>query len=158
MTTLTERSHQWQGHGGPAQWDQAWDRTRELIGSRLEKFSDHDSDETGADGICGLATALYVIAVSRGIEARDVSRDDVDELIRRRPGEKDPDIVLRWQTHLQLAGHYLEHPTDPVAVRWRALRVIHDPDDEYEDSLVRHGPALLEGLRYVLSPHVALTF
>lgn len=57
-----------------------------------------------------------------------------------------------------MAGHYLEHPTDPVAVRWRALRVIHDSDDEYEDSLVRHGPALLEGLRYVLSPHVALTF
>ncbi|MGV9879558.1 hypothetical protein [Streptomyces sp. NPDC003006] len=75
-----------------------------MIGSRLEKFSDHDSDETGADGICGLAAALYVIAVSR---------DDVDELIRRRPGEKDPDIVRRWETHLQLAGHNLEDPTDP---------------------------------------------
>jgi hypothetical protein len=159
MTTLDERSREWQGKGGPAEWVQAWGRTRELIGARLRYFDDQDSDGSTADGVSALATALYIVAREQGIEPAAVPRQAIADLIRRRPGETDPDIARRWEAHLENLGHDVDDPTDPVSGRWRVLRVDHEPDDRFwEDTTFRRGPALLEGLGYVLSPHVALTF
>lgn len=87
-----------------------------------------------------------------------VPRQAIVDLIRRHPGETDPDIAHRWQARLETLGHDMDDPTDPVSARWRVMRVNHEPDDQYwEDTTLRRGPAVIEGLRYVLSPNVALT-
>jgi hypothetical protein len=159
MTTLEERSQEWQGEGGPIEWSQAWDRARELIGTRLDYFNEQDSDSSTADGVAALATGLYIIARVQGVEPAAVPRQAIDDLIDRRPGETDQDIARRWEAHLENLGHTIGGADDPVSSRWRALRVDHDPDDRFwEDTTFRRGPAVVEGLRYVLGQHVALTF
>ncbi|WP_180685862.1 hypothetical protein [Streptomyces gossypiisoli] len=159
LTTLDERSREWQGEGGSVEWALAWDRTRDLIGTRLNYFSEQDTDGSTADGVAGLATALYITAREQRIDPSAVSRQAVDDLIRRREGETDLDIARRWETHLENLGHDIADSSDPVSSRWRVLRVNHDPDDRFwEDTTFRRGPAVLEGLSYVLSPRVALAF
>jgi hypothetical protein len=158
MTTITEQSRTWQGAGGPTQWAQAWDRTRELVGTRAGRFGDADSDGSQQDGISALATALYITAREQGIEPAAVSRRAVDGLMDRRPGETDLDIVRRWEAHLENLGHDVDEETDPVSARWQRLRYEHDPDERHwDDSLARHGYGLT-AIRYVLSDHVALDF
>ncbi|MFC9228331.1 hypothetical protein ACFTZI_05075 [Streptomyces decoyicus] len=118
MTTIIEQSRTWQGLGGRAEWSQAWERTRELIGLRPDRFSDHDSDGTQEDGISALATALYITAREQRIEAAAVPRQAIDDLMDRRPGETVLDIVRRWEAHLENLGHDVDCTTDPVSARW----------------------------------------
>ncbi|MGX1760480.1 hypothetical protein ACWIG5_26795 [Streptomyces lydicus] len=158
MTTIIDQSRTWQGLDGPAEWAQAWERTRELIGLRPDHFSDHDSDGTQEDGVSALATALYITARERRIEPAAVARQAVDDLIHRRPGETDLDIVRRWEAHLENLGHDIDDKTDPVSARWQRLRYEHDPDERnWDDSLARHGYGLT-AIHYVLGAHVALAF
>ncbi|WP_371792950.1 hypothetical protein OG285_31960 [Streptomyces sp. NBC_01471] len=158
MTTINEQSRAWQGEGGPAEWTRAWDRTRELINTRANRFSERDSDASQEDGISALATAIYIVAREQRIEPAAVARQAVDDLIRRRPGETDLDIVRRWEAHLENLGHDNDDKTDPVSVRWQQLRYEHDPDERnWDDSLARHGYGLT-AIHYVLSDHVALVF
>ncbi|MEK8146320.1 hypothetical protein NKH18_48885 [Streptomyces sp. M10(2022)] len=86
MTTINEQSRTWQGDGGPAEWTRAWDRTRELINTRANCFSDNDSDASQEDGISALATAIYIAAREQRIEPAAVARQAVDDLIHRRSG------------------------------------------------------------------------
>ncbi|WEH37846.1 hypothetical protein PZB75_31070 (plasmid) [Streptomyces sp. AM 4-1-1] len=158
MTTIHERSRTWQGEGGPAEWSRAWDRTRDLIGTRADYFSEHDSDRSQEDGICALATALYITARERRIEPGAVPRSAVDDLIHRRPGESDLGIVRRWEAHIENLGHTVDTQNDPVSACWKRLRCEYDRDGWlWDDSLARHGYALT-AIHYVLSPYVALTF
>lgn len=146
------------GRGGPAEWTRAWERTRELINTRANRFSDRDSDASQEDGISALATAVYIAAREQRIEPAAVARQAVDDLIRRRSGETDLDIVRRWEAHLENLGHDIEDKSDPVSVRWQRLRYEHDPDERnWDDSLARHGYGLT-AIQYVLGDHVALVF
>ncbi|MFF2506351.1 hypothetical protein ACFVTY_23620 [Streptomyces sp. NPDC058067] len=158
MTTINEQSQTWQGEGGPVEWTQAWDRTRELIGLRADHFSERDSDGSLEDGISALATALYITALEQRIEAAAVPRQAVDDLMDRRSGETDLDIVRRWEAHLESLGHDVDDKTDPVSACWHRLRYDHDPGESYwDDSLARHGYGLT-AIRYVLGDHLALAF
>ncbi|MFD8847836.1 hypothetical protein [Streptomyces sp. NPDC059604] len=157
MTTITEQSQAWQGEGGPAEWTQAWDRARELIGTRADRFSERDSDGSQEDGFSALATALYITARERSIEPAVVSRQAVDELVDRRPRETDLDVVRRWEAHLKNLGHDVDDKTDPVSARWHRLRYDHDPERYWDDALARHGFGL-NAIRYILGDHVALAF
>ncbi|WP_329155932.1 hypothetical protein OIU91_41640 (plasmid) [Streptomyces sp. NBC_01456] len=158
MMTINEQSRTWQGEGGPAEWTRAWERTRELINTRANRFSDRDSDASQEDGISALATAVYIAAREQRIEPAAVARQAVDDLIRRRSGETDLDIVRRWEAHLENLGHDIEDKSDPVSVRWQRLRYEHDPDERnWDDSLARHGYGLT-AIQYVLGDHVALVF
>ncbi|WP_411574819.1 hypothetical protein [Streptomyces fradiae] len=164
MTQIAELSRQWQGEGGPELWDAAWDRARELIATRSQCFGPVRQTEWelghAADQIGGLATALYILALEQRVEPAAVTRRSVEDLLRRRDGEDDLGIARRWEAHLENLGHDVDDATDPVAARWRVLRTVNDPNEDlyWDDANVRRGPGLLEGLRYVLSAHVALNF
>lgn len=153
----TEQSRAWQGEGGPAEWSQAWDRTRELINP--DRFHDPDTDRSQEDGISALATALYIAAREQRIDPASVTRKMVDDLISRRPGETDLDIVHRWETRLEALGHDPADPADPVSARWHRLRQDHDDHDPlglyWDDTLHRHGYALT-AVHSLLSDHMAL--
>ncbi|MFD3563446.1 hypothetical protein ACFWVU_27825 [Streptomyces sp. NPDC058686] len=158
MTTINEQSRMWQGEGGPVEWTRAWDHTRELINTRANRFSDSDTDRSQEDGISALATAIYIAAREQRVEPAAVARQAVDDLIHRRPGETDLDIVRRWEAHLENLGHDIDDKTDPVSARWQRLRYEHDPDERnWDDSLARHGYGLTV-IQYVLGAHVALAF
>ncbi|MFE7130806.1 hypothetical protein ACFVIM_08105 [Streptomyces sp. NPDC057638] len=158
MTTITEQSRAWQGEGGPAEWTRAWDRTRELVDTRADRFSESDTDAAQRDGISALATAIYITAQEQRVEPAAVAREAVDGLIRRRPGETDLDIVRRWEARLENLGHDVDEKADPVSACWQRLRYEYDPDERYwDDSLARHGYALT-AVHYVLGDHVALAF
>lgn len=158
MTATEDQSRTWQGEGGPAEWARAWDRTCELIATRADRFSYHDSDRMQQDAIPALATALYIKAREQRIEPAAVPRQAVDDFIRRRPAETDLGIVRRWEAHLENLGHDVDDPADPVSVCWTRLRHDYDPGELYwGDATARHGYALI-ALGYVLSAHVALDF
>lgn len=157
MTTISEQSRAWQGEGGPAEWTQAWDRVRELIGTRADRFSESDISGSQEDGLSALATALYITAREQRIDAAVVARQAVDELVDRRPGETDLDVVRRWEVHLENLGHDVDDKTDPVSARWRRLRYNHDPELYWDYVLARHGYGLT-AISYVLGGHVALAF
>lgn len=157
MTTITEQSRTWQGEGGSTEWTRAWDRTRELISTRADRFSENDSDGSQEDGISALATGLYITAREQRIEPAAVSRQAVDDLMDQRPGETDLDIVRRWEAHLENLGHDVEDKSDPVSARWHGLRYDHDPELYWDDALARHGYGLT-AIRYVLGDHVGLAF
>ncbi|WP_371792929.1 hypothetical protein OG285_31835 [Streptomyces sp. NBC_01471] len=157
MMTINEQSRTWQGEGGPAEWTRAWDRTRELISTRADRFSERDSDGSQEDGISALATALYITAKEQRVEPAAVPRQTVDDLMSRHPGETDLDIVRRWEAHLEDLGHDVDDKTDPVSARWRRLRYDHDPELYWDDALARHGYGLTE-IQYVLGDHVGLAF
>ncbi|MBT2527437.1 hypothetical protein J7E91_18910 [Streptomyces sp. ISL-99] len=156
MTTINEQTRTWQGEGGPAEWTRAWGRTRELISTRADRFSESDSDGSHEEGISALATALYITAREQRIEAAAAPRQAVDDLMDPRPGETALGIVRRWEAHLENLGHDIDDKTDPVAARWQHLRYEHDADERnWDDSLARHGYGLT-AVQYVLSDHVAL--
>ncbi|MEU3402934.1 hypothetical protein ABZ766_03130 [Streptomyces sp. NPDC006670] len=161
MTMLEERSRRWQGTGGPEEWQAAWDRAREILGRVWpDGFFAYDRDpDRGelADGAAGLATLLYILARETGAHPRDITRGQVEDLVMRREGETDPDVVRRWEAQLIRLGHDLDDAHDPVAARWRILRTDNSPSDDApdwvaEDASRRWGIGALEGIRYVLSP------
>lgn len=161
MTMLDERSRRWQGAGGPAEWQAAWDRAREILGPVWPDGSfayerDPDGGEL-ADGAAGLATLLYILARETGTNPRNIDRGQIEDLVERRQGETDPDVVRRWEAQLVRLGHDLDDADDPVATRWRILRTDNSASDEApdwvdEDAMRRWGIGALEGIRYVLSP------
>ncbi|MFJ4972702.1 hypothetical protein [Streptomyces sp. NPDC088755] len=161
MTILEERSRQWQGRGGPAQWAAAWERTRDLLSpcwtdDRLPPANSVEG-QIYADGAAGLATALYLVARERGIPVADVHRADVDELVSRKEAETTPEIPRRWEARLRQLGHDLDDTADPVIARWHVLRTDRpEPRHDEDYSITRQGPGLLEGLGYVLAPRLDL--
>ncbi|WP_328485943.1 hypothetical protein [Streptomyces zaomyceticus] len=164
MTQIAELSRQWQGEGGPEAWDEAWDRARELVTSRLSRFEPVGQSDwavgPAADKVGGLATAPYILALEQRVDPAAVTRRSVEDLLRHREGETDSAIARRWEAHLENLGHDVDDESDPVAVRWRVLRTEYEPNEDlhWDDATCRRGPGLLEGLRYVLSGHVALNF
>ncbi|GHH27218.1 hypothetical protein [Streptomyces lanatus] len=99
-----------------------------------------------------------ITAKEQRVEPAAVRRQAVDDLVDRRPGETDLDVVQRWRAHLENLGHNVDDKTDPVSARWHCLRYEHDPDERnWGDSLARHGYAFT-AIRHVLSPHVAPAF
>ncbi|MFF4534118.1 hypothetical protein ACFY1P_33215 [Streptomyces sp. NPDC001407] len=157
MTLILDQLREWQGTDGPAEWQAAWDRARALLHPIWEGRDMTWDGVILADGGAALATALYIIARETNANPSQITRDQVEELKQRQPGETDGDIPPRWESRLRALGHDLDDTADPVVVRWRALRVdnsppIDAPDAVYEDSTHRWGPAFLEGIRYTLAP------
>jgi len=158
--TIVEKTVDWQGTGGPVEWDLAWDRVRELLATRSDRFGDRDSDGSQEDGSAALATALYITARGQHMEPSAVPRRAVEDLLARRAGETDGDVLRRWAEHLERLGHDLEDTADPVCTRWRRLRYDHDEKDRglyWDDSLARHGFGYT-AIGYLLSEHVSLDF
>lgn len=169
MEIVLERlSREWQGQGGPPVWDAAWDRTRALVLPRRNVFASLEGEyateynlDFAHDAVGGLAMALYILAVERRVDPDAVPRHAVEDMLRRRADEPTIySIPPRWECHLENLGHDVESATDPVAVRWRALKISHEPDEKLfgDDATFRRGPVLIEGLRYALSAHADLAF
>ncbi|MER7766822.1 hypothetical protein [Kitasatospora sp. NPDC096140] len=158
MTILEERSWRWQGAGGPAGWEAAWVRTRELLVPVVpdKRFAFQSDPHRGeiADGAAGLATAFYLLTDGSAAAVADVRRDQVEELLRPGAGETDGDVVRRWEERLRALGHEPETGADPVCERWRVLRTDFGWEDDLTvigEVLVRQGYGLLAGLGSVLA-------
>ncbi|MER8188554.1 hypothetical protein [Kitasatospora sp. NPDC094015] len=111
-------------------------------------------DGEASDGAAGLATALYLLAGGSAAAVAGVRRDQVEELVGRRPGGTDGEVVHRWERGLRELGHDPEAADDPVSTRWRVLRTDFGEDDDLtviEEVLVRQGYGLLSGLRPLLA-------
>ncbi|MFI0742720.1 hypothetical protein ACH4PU_32260 [Streptomyces sp. NPDC021100] len=161
MTRTLAQLQEWQGAGGPAQWQAAWTRAIALLRPVLEVGEGPYSGGDGewADGGAALATALYILAREHDITVDQVTRAQVEELLRRRAGESDTGVAARWEAHIRALGHDLGDRDDPVSVRWQALAIDNSPSEEgylpedvYADSTHRWGPAAVEGLNRVLAP------
>jgi hypothetical protein len=163
MTLVLDQLRQWQGEGGPAEWQASWERALELLGPVWPTTTLSWDGVVHADGGAALATAFYILACENGIPPSRVTRDQVGSLIAREHGETDASIAPRWEARLRALGHDLEDAANPVAVTWRRLRRDNSPSDDMpermweavhieDSSAYRWGPAYLEGLRRVLAP------
>ncbi|NEB01905.1 hypothetical protein [Streptomyces sp. SID13726] len=161
MTTLIiEQLRQWQAAGGPQTWCAAWDRA---IAVTEPVWTGRDITWDGmqlAEGTAALATGIYLVAAQDGLAVGEVTSEQIEDLMApQRPW----DIVRMWEQRLQLLGHDLEDPTDPVSVCWQRLRHDDTPPPivqnwDYGHSEFRWGPALVNSLRALLAPRWSLAF
>ncbi|MFB7906638.1 hypothetical protein ACFC1T_09445 [Kitasatospora sp. NPDC056076] len=159
MTTLEIKSAAWQGAGGPAAWDAAWDRTRMILSTRpawedgpLDYEMAHGDGELAA-AASALAMAFYLLAAQTNVPVTAIQREQVVQMQGANPSE----TLTAWEEQLLRLGHDPQAQDDPVSSRWRVLRVDYDEQrtgpssEEWDlDSLASHGVALVEGLRRVL--------
>lgn len=152
LPLVMDQLREWQGEGGPTEWQAAWGRTLQLVGPQWVDERTQGLGTLLLDGGAALTTALYLVAREQSIPVADVHRPAVAELVERRHG-RELDIPTRWESRLQGLGHDLDSSDDPVSRRWRLLRIVHDPPehDGAEDSTARCGPGVVEGMRSVLS-------
>lgn len=152
MSTYDDPSRTWQGHGGPEEWNAAWDRTRGLLAPswpdpvRQSGHGPHSEPVTNpqfAAEAAALATALYLLARREGVTAAGVTREQVEGLLPGRGESRRAAIEL---LHRELAGfgHTLESTDDFFDVNGRAALLSrpegHGPD--VADPVAAWWPAL----------------
>jgi hypothetical protein len=148
---VPERLQQWRDEGGPQVWQDAWERTVEVVGRRFEQHQVRGGRLS--DGCAALTVALYLLAREGEIGVEQISRDEVLALMEPEGTGVTPDAAAetadRWGARLQALGHDLNAGDDSVARMWQHLRTdVHV--DSYSD---KQQPALLVGLTTVLGPH-----
>ncbi|GGU55701.1 hypothetical protein GCM10010211_20600 [Streptomyces albospinus] len=145
---VLDRLQQWHAEGGPQLWQDAWQRTLDVVGPYFKRY--RVGDGRISDGCAGLALALYLLAREADTGVDQIGVDDVRGLLAAGgTGEaaKDPAEVPRhWGSRLEELGHDLDSADDSVARLWRHLRTdrpVHVHDDRRE-------PALVLGLENIL--------
>ncbi|WP_405749416.1 hypothetical protein OG232_04565 [Streptomyces sp. NBC_01411] len=145
------RLQQWRDEGGPQLWQDAWERTVDVVGNCFEQCQVRSGRLS--DGCAGLTLALYLLAREGDIGVEQISRDEVLALMEPDSANASADVGAEttrpWSARLQALGHDLDAHDDPVARMWRHLRT-EVRVDSYRDE---RRPALLVGLDAVLGPH-----
>ncbi|WP_329486701.1 aldolase/citrate lyase family protein [Kitasatospora sp. NBC_01246] len=135
----------WQREGGPGTWQAAWQRTIQLVGSRVGKYANRDGNLR--DGCAAVTVALYILADEQSTQPDQVGIEQLREFAALRDGEDVGSVPPRWEQRLAALGHDLADANDPVARLWQHLRTeLPARGDDVP------GPALLAGLDTLFRP------
>lgn len=147
---IVDRLRTWQAEGGPQLWQDAWARTLGMAETHFARY--RVGDGRISDGCAGVTLAQYLLAREAETSVEQVTTDAVRSLMspaEEQGADRDPASVMgRWAERLQVLGHDLDAPDDPVARLWRHLST-----DRPGVLGEQHEPALTLGLGTLLGEH-----